>query len=277
MADVKNKNDNYEPEIYNHKYDNLSVLFESDNESIAYLEKYQLVKIDERCEILPINPPRIYFIELKKTINVANVCSELLYEFEKLKKNNLIDKLAIRLSNNNYDIEDGRNEKIMITDSIEYGQFFSIDSLTNINVTKLYSENYKNNLWIKISDTDITFEELCEEDKTYKDSIVTQVIHIQYKKTNTDIMITHLDHEFVFYDLNDYINRENNAWIKGEKYPRLKSFKIDNAKIPINYKVEREVNKFDEIETEEVLFLILVLKNYFYNKELIDEYFSKLK
>ena len=126
----------------------------------------------------------------------------------------------------------------------------------------------------------MTFEELCRNEENYNDSIITQVVHLQYKKDNENTTITHIDHEFIFYTPEEYALRKGNASIKGTNLKRLKSFKIDNAKIPIDYICDRDINIYNsekpETRHERVPFLVFVLKSYFKHKELIDEYFVAL-
>ena len=126
----------------------------------------------------------------------------------------------------------------------------------------------------------MTFEELCRNEDNYNDSIITQVVHLQYKKDNANITITHIDHEFVFYSSDEYALRKANSSVKGTKIKRLKSFKIDDAKIPINYICNRDINIYNlrkpEFHHERVPFLIFVIKSYFKHKDLIDEYFAGL-
>ena len=53
----------------------------------------------------------------------------------------------------------------------------------------------------------------------------TQMIHLQHVG-NT---ITHLDHEYIFYDLENYDERIYNVGVKGEGRKRVKTFKIDRS------------------------------------------------
>ena len=105
---------------------------------------------------------------------------------------------------------------------------------------------------------------------------------MQYKNSDSGIIITHIDHEFIFYSKDDYEKRKNNIKIKGSNQPRLKSFKIDNARIPIDLQCEHAYGVQDEMTNdtktlvEKIPFLIYILKEYFTHTELIDEYFAKL-
>ena len=192
-------------------------------------------------------------------------------------------KLSLRASNISNNIFNGKYELQSLMEAVQIGKIFSIDGFSNIPVTKLYSAEYMDCLWIRIDESNATFEELCKDKTFYKDAIVTQVVHLEYRNDHDNIMITHLDHEFVFYDKSEYEKRINKADVKGEKYPRLKSFKIDNAHIPIDFPCTRTIvieNNFGNgtiQKTETVPFLIFILKCYFNHTDLIDEYFTNLK
>lgn len=62
-------------------------------------------------------------------------------------------------------------------------------------------------MWVVIDPQNITFEELCKNFEVYNDMVVTQVVHLQYKKEGNCTYITHLDHEYVFYTIDEYDNR----------------------------------------------------------------------
>lgn len=268
--------------IYNTDYNHIKHLYEKYYSKDSSLYKYNLVDIVSDCEIMAIDPPRVYDKRIDKTFLASNVPKELLTVFGDLKNSNLLGDLSIRVSNSKSKIYDGRYELQTLMEAKEYGQLFSIRNLASIPVTKLYSKEYADTLWIKITETDITFEELCKTDVETNNSIVTQVIHLQYREENSSIIITHIDHEFVFYDKNEYNNRKTNSDIKGTKYTRLKSFKIDNSMIPLDYIVVRKVNvlnnncKEDMLVEEKVPFLIFVLKCYFKHADLVDEYFQNI-
>lgn len=51
---------------------------------------------------------------------------------------------------------------------------------------------------------EITFEELMDDFILEEDSVVTQVIHLQYVRNDGQVFIQHLDHEFIFYSIEEY-------------------------------------------------------------------------
>lgn len=269
--------------IYNSDCDNLKTLYMHIYAKESSLYKYNLIDMVNDCELMPIEPPRIYDGRVNKTLFTSNIPRELLAVLNELNAMKFFGKLAIRVSNLQSKIFDGRYDLQSIMEAKEYGHFFSTKNLISVPITKLYSKEYGNTLWIKVMETDITFEELCKNDESVNSSIVTQVIHLQYRKENTSIIITHIDHEFVFYEKNEYESRKRNAIIKATKYTRLKSFKIDKSNIPFDYAITRKINVFSEtlkkdvVIEENVPFLIYVLKCYFKHHDLIDEYFQNIK
>ena len=264
--------------VYNSDINKLKKLYAGVYGKDSQLYKYGLIEIDDSCELMAIDPPRVYDAKINKTINLKHVPKELVEVF--LREKSLIGKLSLRGSNTY--ICDGKNTLQHLMEEVEIGEIFSITNFNRIPVTKLYSTNYNDSLWVKVDASNITFEELCKDEEKYDDSIITQVLHLEYKKTDSNTLITHLDHELVFYTEEEYKQRQGQHDVKGTSKRRLKSFKIDNAKIPLDLPCPRQINErdtlLDEIirKKEEVPFLIFVLKSYFKHKDLIDEYFQSL-
>lgn len=266
--------------VYNSDCNNLKNLYAQYCSKESSLYKYNMIDVVKECELMPIDAPRVYDKRIDKTMFTSNIPRELLLTISILKDMGILGNLAVRVSNLKSKIYDGRYDLQTLMEAKEFGKLFSINTLTSVPITKLYSKEYDDAIWIKITETDITFEELCKSDVRTTDSIVTQVIHLQYRKANGTIVISHIDHEFVFYDKKEYVSRKTNSDIKGTKHTRLKSFKIDNSMIPFDYNIVRKVSIFnsdsneDVVVEEEVPFLIFVLKCYFKHEELIDEYFQ---
>lgn len=268
--------------LYNPDVSNLKELYKGIYGKDSELYTYNLVQITPECELMAIDPPRVYDERINKTVYCSNISKELLEQIIKLKDKGLIDKLSLRGSNLITNIYEGRYDGQFLAEAVQYGKVFAIENLGSIPVTKLYSAEIEDCLWIKIDESNITFEELCENEESYENSIVTQVVHLEYRKDHGAIYVKHLDHEFVFYSQTDYDKRTKNAAVKGEAHQRLKSFKIDGAKIPLDIPCERTViikgneKEEDSYQSEEVPFLVFVLKSYFKHTELIDEYFASL-
>lgn len=239
--------------------------------------KYGIVPIDQDRTLLPIFPPRIYDQSLDKTFYTKNIPLSLLKQFSAMLFNGMIINLAVRLKN-----ERGYNGKIRavpLIEALERGELFKLVNLCNYSVSKLYSKNYNDSLWVVIDPPNITFEELCDNFEDHNDMIVTQVVHLQYENLEDESYITHLDHEYVFYTLDEYEKRQNDPKQKGEAQKRLKSFKIDNSKIPFtfNFEIHRKDENGNDLLIGKEQFLCYVLECYFTHKDLLDEYFQKVK
>ncbi|CAD2246680.1 hypothetical protein [Xanthomonas arboricola] len=122
---------------------------------------------------------------------------------------------------------------------------------------------YSDSLWVKMEKqkSSMTFEELCTDFPELDGMVVTQLVHLEFFEEQGQLFIHHLDHEYILYTLDMYAARETDARVKGHK--KLKTFKIDNSRIPFDFKLDGRH------------FLFTVLDAYFINKTLIKEYFSK--
>lgn len=271
---------NRKKSVYNQERDRLKSIYSRCFDKNSELHTYGLIEIDKKCELLALDPPRLFDPRVNKTFYLSNIKKDLLELF--LGISGLYEKLSVRVSNLDMDIFDGRYTEQILQEAFAFGKPFNKESIGSIAVAKLYSEDMNNTFWVKSDHEDITFEELCSEEGQYADSVITQVVHMQYKNSDSGIIITHIDHEFIFYSKDDYEKRKNNIKIKGSNQPRLKSFKIDNARIPIELQCEHAYGVQDEMTNdtktlvEKIPFLIYILKEYFTHTELIDEYFAKL-
>ena len=149
----------------------------------------------------------------------------------------------------------------------ELGSLFSWNMHKLPSLSKLYEQNYDNQLWIKNSNNELTFEELSDADTIILDSIKTQVVHLVYDCKADMEVVTHVDHEYVYYTLEEFERRKTDGSIKGTAHKRSKTFKVDNGCIPINQKCNGKTAK-------ELPFLYFVLDQFFTHKKLINEYFS---
>ena len=268
--------------VYCGNIDILKDLYQGVLDKGSELYTYKLIEVTPTCEMLAIDPPRIYDSRIDKTFYLSNVSKELLNTFIELGASKLYDKISLRVSNSILNIFDGKYELQTILEAVERGKVFSIQNIGDIPVTKLYSVNYADSLWIKSTDSEITFEELCEHESTFNGSTITQVIHLSYLNKGNETVVTHIDHEFVFYSKSDYEKRKINSDVKGNEYTRLKSFKIDKANIPLTLPIKRNVTLYDEStdtvlhKVETIPFIVYILKSYLKHTDLIDEYFAKL-
>lgn len=210
------------------------------------------------------DPVRIYDSSLNETI-FLNIPRPLARVFDELRVAKYIKEIAIRSIDSR--IYDGENHRGYLMEAVEKGSIFSwnLDELPQ--VSKLYDVNYYEDcLWIKAGNGEMTFEELCEDFHDDGENVVTQMIHLQYAGSS----ITHLDHEYIFYDLESYEKRKLNVNIKGQAKRWVKTFKIDRSDIPMDYPC-RMVKENEDIL---VPFIYFVLNNYFEHKELLEEYFG---
>lgn len=221
---------------------------ENENE----FSKYQLIELSEKREAFD-SSPRIFDTENNITVYL-NVPSFDLYSFLIDLKKDIKFDLSFRPD---FTIaSDGIDKKVLITEALEFGKLFSSSTLGNNLITKLYDVN-NDHLWVKIINNEITFEEIIYNYKSFEDSVVTSVFHMEINFKNN--IITHLDHEFILYTMDEYIERQKNPAVKGTYRKRVKTFKIDNGNIPF--------------DIDNILYPILLLG--FENKALIQEYFLK--
>lgn len=201
-------------------------------------------------------------------------------ELKKLYEDGPIKELSFRLRDTG--IKQGKNEDNIFFEAVEFGKIFNYNTLGSDNlISKLYSKNINDALWINIDNENITFEEIKEDFYYYKDMVVTQVFHFQYKKDMNKCYLTHFDHEYVFYTLEEYEIRCKEVSQKGKAKKRLKSFKADKCFIPIDYTIEYRKNILDDNmeireETYKVCSLYFILICYFDHVDLINEYFEKI-
>lgn len=238
--------------------------------------KYGIIPINDDRELIAIEPPRIYDRKIDKTFFVKNVPLNLLKTILGMMSCGIINDFSVRLFN-----ESGYNGRMYceyIAEALERGKVFDFINLGDYSISKLYSKEYENCMWVVTDSYNITFEELSEDFEIYNDMIVTQVVHLQYDMEGENAYITHLDHEYVFYTIDEYECRMSNITQKGTAKKRMKSFKIDNSRIPFNYRCEvlRKDENGNDLPYEDEQFLCYVLEYYFKHKDLLREYFQKV-
>lgn len=186
-----------------------------------------------------------------------NVPRKVLLTIEDLIDKEFISDISFRV--------DFVSDFLPLMEEMEVGSPLRLKVSTLPELSKFYSaENYSNNLWVRHDTTksSLTFEELLEDFEIVGNDIATQVVHLEYSKNNEEFFITHLDHEFILYTPDAYESRLSNQNERG--YRKVKTFKIDNSKIPFYFKKGSEY------------FLLQVLDAYFKNTDLIFEYFEKI-
>ena len=157
-------------------------------------------------------------------------------------------------------------KQFLLLEERDFGASLTNDIKNLPEVSKFYDiDNPENGFWAFVDDKrpQISFEELCEDFDTLGDNVVTQLVHLEYEKKEDSYFIEHIDHEYIVYSLDEYEERLRSNKAKGHR--KVKTFKINGAKIPFNYKYENE------------FFLYIVLISFFTNKELVKEYFENFK
>lgn len=265
----------YQSEIpwsdYQHEVESL---YQNDFDKNSQFLKYGLLPVDETRELLPLNPPRLYDRKKDRTLILKGISKELAESFRNLMENGQIKNLALRASG---EIFLGKEETEEVMEEIERGRIFSLVNLP-CGIARLYSQNYEDALWVIVDETNITFEELCENFQVNGDNVVTQVIHLQYRREPTGIYITHLDQEYIFYTEDEFDVRRRNPRKKGAAHARLKSFKIDSSRISFDFAhtVQWKDQTGNLLPPVRLPFLCYVLDCYFQHKDLLQEYFQNL-
>lgn len=259
-----------------YKYNNVFI-YNQNNIQQLYRNnlEYGLIKIDDNIEImhgckLAYNPPRIYDKSKNKTIFIE-IKPNIISLFEKLICEKIVKNIAIR--GINYYIFENKNRSQILKEGLQCGSYFDFDLNKLTSPTYIYSKNCNNYLFVFKDCNSITFEEFenyCDDLELIK----SQVIHLQYNKEKN--IITHIDHEYVFYTNNEYKQKINNINIKGSAMPRYKTFKLDNCKIPFNYPCKETINKNGEKVKTNVPFIFYIVNSYFTNTDIVYEYFNNV-
>ncbi|MDE5967452.1 MAG: hypothetical protein K2G89_11540 [Lachnospiraceae bacterium] len=232
--------------------------------------KWGLLPVDQVRTLYAFDEPvRIYDKVYNKTIFIY-MSRPLALIIEKLTNEKHIGTLSVRGKDSR--IYEGENHLGNFCEAVEKGLIFSFNISELPTITKLYSDEcFDNALWVLKDSQNLTFEELCDDFHTDGETIVTQMIHLEYK----DRYITHLDHEYIFYTLEEYEKRVKDPFSKGQARKRIKTFKIDKSMIPLDYPCKMYRFHKDNQEEITVPFLYFVINNFFEHKDLLDEYFSK--
>lgn len=263
------KHEEYEKEhthsIFEQK--NIKRIYDGTFDKTSAYKTYGLIPIDDERTLHSFdNPVRIYDHEINKTV-FLQIPRPLAMVFQELIKYKYINNIAFR--GDDQFIYDGENHCSPLMEAVEAGKIFDLDIASLPEMSKLVSDrSYDDSLWITVDEANITFEELCADIYVEGDSIVTQMIHLQYEEKN----ITHIDHEYIFYSLEEYEERQF-VRRKGEANKRFKTFKVDKSSIPFNY--DCTILSLDDKEIL-VPFIYFVLNTYFVHKDLLKEYFQKI-
>jgi len=243
------------------KGNNLEKLYSSKKISLQDIDvqynKYDLLTIDDNFEISESNIPKVYDKRIDSYVLIKEIPINLLLLFKDLRAKDFIKSMALRPDY--YIAGEGFVDLSIALEELERGEIFSFDKLGSPSISKLYSKAY-DNLWIIIDNRNITFEEILQDFDVYNDNVVTQVIHLEYTIKKATPLITHIDHEYIFYSLDEYERRLSDYTQKGNAKKRFKTFKIDRSEIPFY--------------VNDCFILYYILDKYFRKTELLNEYFE---
>lgn len=222
--------------------------------------KHKLLTIDENFTVSDSNISKVYDNRIGGYVLIDQISCELMKFLNGLMNKGLIGVIALRPNYSVFGI--GISDLSIALEELERGKVFSFENLGAPSVTKLYSKSY-DILWISIDKQNITFEEIVQDFDVYRNSIVTQVVHLEYvTNENSEQIITHIDHEYIFYTEDEFMERQTNNRQKGNARKRYKTFKIDKSKIPF--------------VVDEMCVLYYIIGNLFKEKELLEEYFKEV-
>ncbi|MBA2930435.1 hypothetical protein G9Q86_17850 [Pseudomonas sp. CCUG 57209] len=192
------------------------------------------------------------FFSMSLTENLAGAIHQLYSDGK-------IGALAFRVMS----ITDGRPSM----EEKAYGSVLSFELSGLSEISEFYSAGNFGDKLVVIHDPQaksLIFEELNDEFELVDDSVVTQLVHLEYKFVDGRFVITHIDHEHILYTLDQYDQRvsKSDTSIRGNK---IKSFKIDKASIPVDFQFKGDY------------FLAIVLDAFFLHKKLIAEYFEGVR
>lgn len=226
-----------------------------------YIDKYNLLKFSKSHNLYVSYKEVSHIVDSEKqkyfySDYISTIIFEVIKDLMEKKYLNDISFLVTYI----------RNDYVMLEEK-EYGRLFSYDLKELPNISCFYDENLSDNKLIikkQIEDSKIslTFETLKDDFISQEEQIITNLIHLEIETINNEEFITHLDHEFILYKLDEYEDKINSYSKKGSK--KIKTFKIDNSQIPLKYNYKGTP------------ILIHFIMEFLDNKELIAEYFSKI-
>ncbi|EHQ05197.1 hypothetical protein [Leptonema illini] len=216
--------------------------------------KYGLLEIVDDRELLE-SFPRILDHAAVVSVDVTLASTEL-YSF--LRDLHSKYKFKLSLRPDNISCFPGIERRIYLKEAIEYGKIFETLSLFSGKLNTKLRNAELDAFWASIKDTDLIFEELLNDFIYFDNYYVTNMIHIVLLQTGSGPIIQHLDHEYILYTEDEFARRQKSPKIKGTGRRRVKTFKIDNATMPLDIK--------------RILLPIMILT--FKNKQLVLEYFG---
>lgn len=223
-------------------------------ETDSQYRKYNLYSVTEASELLIGIPNRIQDVQLQVQLLIEHTPSYVLTLFERLRSEGLIKDLALLTSD---DVLIRTNQKIFVSlgfqripqplnmenlrrqpDGVVVSTVIRTRGLTADStavlpsVSKFYRPGSEDKAWCSVTDNSMTFEEIAHIPELLEDCAVTRMIHLEYFVKDGRFFVSHIDHEFIFYTLEEFDLRANDPYQKGNARKRLKTFKIDQSAVP---------------------------------------------
>lgn len=198
--------------------------------------KYGLFKLDLETQVIMNNEELPYIFDQNNQSDylMLNPKDKRVIEvFQDLIDKGYVNDISFKISS--------VDKFLLALEDAKYGQKFSLNLKELPDLSVFYDlHNHDDHLWIyvrkeKNNKFSITFEETIEDlffDKN--ENVITNLIHLEVTNENGIDVISHIDHEYIIYAMDTYINRLDDSSVKGEY--KIKTFKIDNAMIPLDYK-----------------------------------------
>lgn len=225
-------------------------LFETD----AQYSKYNLRSVTKETELLIGIPNRILDSQHPVQLLIEHTPSYILTLFERLRNESLIKDLALLTcdavlieTNKHIFVELGfqvtplpltvenlqRQAPGEVVGTVLRTRAATSDSKTILpSVWTFYKPGSDDKSWCSITDNSMTFEEIAHVPELLADCAVTRMIHLEYFVEGGRYFVSHIDHEFIFYTLEEFDLRAKDPYQKGNARKRLKTFKIDQSTIP---------------------------------------------
>lgn len=197
------------------------------NEEEQY-NRYNLIQIKNNRELLDTFP-RVLDQDFRISFDLSLPSPALYFALSHLRDTYNFD---ISFRPHNIKIYNSIERRILFMEQIEYGKIFEHeDALSKTIITKLYDLQNNDRLWVKMKNKEIIFEELLNDFLFFDEHFISNMVHMII---SDDGHIQHIDHEYIFYTEDEFIRRYDDPKVKGKARPRIKTFKIDNAAIPLD-------------------------------------------
>lgn len=213
-------------------YSRLEQAFESVGHHLANepnYSRYDLIEVTENRELVP-RYPLIIDRQFKISVELRGISAGLYDQILFLKK-----EYSFRISflPHHLNIFHRVEEITELRKAIEYGRVFDVSNLREKPIRTKLSNSDGDTFWVRVSSTELTFEEIPHNLQIYDDLYVTSLVHVQLCVRNDEPMISHIDHEYIFYTEDEFLCRQENPGVKGKGRKPIKTFKIDDAELPL--------------------------------------------